>query len=210
MSENNDKTKRILLCFLSVMLLGMSTALCMKSGFGTNSVATLFSGISKVTKLNIGFTANTINTVLSIVIFIKNKKYINIGTIVYAVFMGHAINFIIFLYDFLNIPNILVIKIFDSIVGCFLCFLSVGMFVAAGVGVNPWAALGLILRDKFGKSFGIMKMVVDVSALIIGYLLGGKIGIITIVTAFLTGPCAEKISNNIRNFLSKNGAGGET
>lgn len=118
---------------LSVSVLGISTAFCVKAGYGTNSIATLFDGISKITKIKLGVVANTINTTLSLLIFSKNRKYINIGTVVYATIMGTFIGLGLKLYNSLNIPNVFYAKVFMSLVGCFLYFVSLAALPRRGL-----------------------------------------------------------------------------
>ena len=184
------KLKRVLICLFSVSLFGLSSAFCIRSGFGTNSVVTLFRGISRTFNFDIGITTNVINLILTIVVFFIDKKYINIGTIIYSCAMGFFINLFLSL---LVIPESLILKILFAIFGVIIYVIAVALFVWSNVGVNPWIAFSLILSEKFRKSFGKMKLCVDLSALICGICLGGKFGPITLITALLCGFCVDKL-----------------
>lgn len=184
------KLKRIFICLFSVFLFGLSSAFCIRSGFGTNSVVTFFRGISKTFNFDIGISTNIINLILTIVVFFIDKKYINIGTIIYSCTMGFFINLFL---SILNVPESLILKTLFATFGIIIYIIAVALFVWSNVGVNPWIAFSLILSEKLKKSFGKMKLCVDLFALICGICLGGKFGPITIITALLCGLCVDKL-----------------
>lgn len=184
------KLKRIFICLFSVFLFGLSSAFCIRSGFGTNSVVTFFRGISKTFNFDIGISTNIINLILTIVVFFIDKKYINIGTIIYSCTMGFFINLFL---SILNFPESLILKTLFATFGIIIYIIAVALFVWSNVGVNPWIAFSLILSEKLKKSFGKMKLCVDLFALICGICLGGKFGPITIITALLCGLCVDKL-----------------
>ena len=195
--------KKVAICTFSIFLLGLSTAICTKAGYGTNSIAVLFNGVAKVTGLRVGDAANILNTTLMIAAFIINRKYISTGTIIYAVAMGWFINWGIGFYNFLAIPHTLVWRSVMATFGCGLFFLALSMFVAISIGVNPWVAFSLIFRDKFKQPFGRMKMAIDLTALAIGWLLGGKVGVVTVVAAFACGPIVQRFSEFFEKVFNK-------
>ena len=72
----------------------------------------------------------------------------------------------------------------------------------AGTGPNDLVAV--VISDKAKWKFGIVRIVVDVCFALAGFLLGGTIGLGTVVCAFLVGPTAqiffpisEKICGNL-------------
>ena len=184
------KLKRIFICLFSVFLFGLSSAFCIRSGFGTNSVVTFFRGVSKTLNFDIGITTNVINLILTIVVLFIDKKYINIGTIIYSCTMGFFINLFL---SVLSVPENLILKILFAIFGIIVYIIAVTLFVWSNVGVNPWIAFALIFSDKFKKPFGKMKLIIDLSALVCGVCLGGKFGPNTVITALLCGFFVDKL-----------------
>ena len=51
--------------------------------------------------------------------------------------------------------------------------------------------MAVVISEKTGARFGIIRIAVDISFVLIGFLLGGKFGIGTIICAFLVGPVAD-------------------
>ena len=127
-----NKLKRIFICLFSVFLFGLSSAFYIRSGFGTNLVVTFFKGISEIFNFDIGISTNIINLILTIVVFFIDKKYINIGTIIYSCTMGFFINLFL---SVLSAPESLSLKILFATFGIIIYLIAVTLFVWSNVGV---------------------------------------------------------------------------
>ena len=74
----------------------------------------------------------------------------------------------------------------------------------AGTGPNDLVAV--VISEKCGKRFGVIRIIVDFCFVLIGALLGGRFGVGTLVCAFLVGPVAEfcmPLSQRIVNYALK-------
>ena len=71
--------------------------------------------------------------------------------------------------------------------------LGVFLYIAVGWGAGPRDGLMVVLMKKTGKSVRLIKSVIEVFAVSIGYLLGGNLGVGTIIVAFLSGPIWQYI-----------------
>lgn len=76
--------------------------------------------------------------------------------------------------------------------------------IKSDAGTGPNDLVAIVISDKSKIRFGIMRIIVDFTFVLIGALLGGIFGVGTIVCAFLVGPVAdfflpknEKIINRI-------------
>ncbi len=90
-----------------------------------------------------------------------------------------------------------------SILGIALAIIGLGIFISVNIGVDPWSALAIISSKKLNKSLGFMKVSIDVVALIVGFLMGGKVREITLISAFVGGPCIQKVSEFVDNMFNK-------
>ena len=59
----------------------------------------------------------------------------------------------------------------------------------AGTGPNDLVAV--VISEKSGKRFGLIRIITDAAFLILGFALGGRFGIGTVVCVALVGPVAE-------------------
>lgn len=56
------------------------------------------------------------------------------------------------------------------------------------IGLDPFTGVVMVIRDKVKSDFKKTKILFDIVMVIIGVILGGKLGIITIFTAITAGP----------------------
>ena len=71
--------------------------------------------------------------------------------------------------------------------------LAYGMTIVikSDAGTGPNDLVAVVISDKTKKSFGIVRIVVDVVFVLVGFLLGGSVGIGTIICAGCVGPVAN-------------------
>lgn len=194
---------KLLLCIFSIILLGISIAFNTKALLGTDAIAVFFNGVSNFFNLNLGLATNIINCILAVIVILIDRKYINVGTVIYALALGPSINFGINLYEAMGVTNDYVPRFLVSILAVVLAIIGLGIFISVNIGVDPWSALAIISSNKLGKSFGVMKVSLDIIALIVGFLLGGKVREMTLISAFVGGPCIQKVSEFVDNMFSK-------
>lgn len=195
--------KKIVICTISVIFLGFSISMTTKAMLGNDPITVFYDGLGISTKINMGIAANIINCILAFVVFLVDRHYIHIGTIIYAITLGLSITLGLNLYELLNIPNDLIYRILVAVMGYCLAFVSLGSYVAIDIGIDPWTAAAIIASKKINKSFGKTKAFIDTSVLIIGYLLGGTVGIMTLVAAIVGGPAIQKVSEFLDKVFSK-------
>ena len=199
---NGTYAIKLLLCILSIIILGISIAFNTKAALGTDAIAVFFNGVSNFSHLNLGLATNIVNCTLAVIVIIIDRKYINIGTLIYALALGPSINLGITLYEAMGITDNYLPRFLVSIFGIILAVIGLGIFIAVNIGVDPWSALAIISSKKLNKSFGFMKMSIDIMVLVVGFLLGGKVREITLIAAFVSGPCIQKVSEFVDNILN--------
>lgn len=195
--------KKVIICMIDIVLMGFAVALNTKAVLGNDPITVFYQGVGLKTGLGIGLATNIISAVLIVVVFLADKHYINIGTLIYAVVLGPSMTLGMSLYSLLNLPGTLTCRIISALIGYTLWAVSVGAFVAIDIGLDPWMASAIIIGKKINKPFGLVKACIDVSMLAIGYLMGGTVGVMTFVSAVLGGPAVQKVSEFLDNMFSK-------
>lgn len=195
---DNSKVKswsiKIIICLISIIGLGISIGLTTSANLGADPISVLFHGASKFTGINEGLIITAINAVLIMIVFFLDRKYVNIGTVIYLVALGWATNLGIHIYNFMSVPDVFLAKIIVSIFGTFLAFISLGAYIAIDIGVDPWSAIAIIMAKKFNKPFKVTRMSFDIVSMIVGYLLGGTVREITLISVVFGGPVIQKMS----------------
>jgi uncharacterized membrane protein YczE len=73
-----------------------------------------------------------------------------------------------------------------------LCFgVGTAFYIGANLGAGPRDSLMLVGSRRTGIRIGAMRAMIEISVLLFGFLLGGKVGIGTLAFAALIGPAVE-------------------
>lgn len=174
-------------CVTGLACFGIGIAFFVKSKLGVPPWDVFHSGVSKHTGLGLG-------TVLIIVAFFVLLLWIplrlrpGIGTILNAVEIGLVENIA---QDLLPDTSNIAVRIAFMAAGMLCIAAGSGFYIGAELGSGPRDGLMLGLNKRFGISVRLARTVVEVSVMIIGIFLGGKIGLGTFVFAFGIGPLVQ-------------------
>ncbi len=195
--------KKIIICTASLILLGIGCGINIVTSLGADPITVFYDGLSKVTGLSVGITASILNTILVVVVFCIKRKYVNVGTLIYLFVLGTFIDFGIWFYNCLGVPQLFFLRFIASLIGCLICFIGLGGYMSIDIGVDPWTALAIIISEKTSKSFRLIKVVMDIITLILGWIMGGTVGIITLFCAVVGGPVIQKSAELLDKILDK-------
>lgn len=195
------------LVIFSSFLIALSIVLMEIANLGESPVSIFCEGIHYFFNMSFGRATNIANFGLFIFLCIFARKYINIGAFLNIISLGVMINFIEKFSNILNLPNLFIVNFIRSVVGCLILFFGVALFISANIGVDVWTAVPLWVQEKLNKSFRFVKVSIDIVLVILGVLMGGKLGISTIIAMVLGGPLIQmftKITNKFVDAVTKN------
>lgn len=195
--------KKIAICAVSLILLGIGCGINVVSRQGADPITVFYDGLSNLTGMSVGMTASVLNITLVALVMFLNKKYIHIGTVIYIFVLGTFIDFGIWFYGCLGVPQDYVSRLIASLIGCFICFVGLGGFMSVDIGIDPWTALAVIVSEKTHKSFRLVKVILDVLTLVFGWAMGGTVGIITVFCALVGGPVIQKSAEILDKLIAK-------
>lgn len=192
-----------------VLIAGISVGLFRRSVFGTDPFQVLVTGISKhITFVGFGTVYMVINLLMLIAIFFLDKHYIGIATFINIFLLGYVVQFSDDTIGKLIGDNpSMITRIILLIAGVvILCFAS-AMYFTANLGVSTYDAVSLIMTDKKLGKFKYLRIATDVFCVVVGFLLGGVVGVGTVITAFFMGPLIDFFNKKVAEpFLyGKNG-----
>lgn len=176
---------RWLFFLVGMMILGLGITMTIKGDrLGIGPWDVLHVGLYKNFGLTIGTWAIIAGFVLISSTSLVRRRWPQLGTLLNMMSIGLFID----LFNFL-IPDI------ESMTGQILIFTAgivvmgygVGMYVAPKMGAGPRDDLMLILVQKTGLSVSVIRTAIEVSVAVLGWLLGGPIGIGTAVIALVLG-----------------------
>lgn len=205
MEQGKVTAKSVLIALIGILLVGVGVAFNNCAGLGNDPVGIVYDGIRNVTGMGaeqLGLASNIVNLSLALLVFFTGRKYISVGTLVYFLPYGFFVELGILLYQLLA-PETggLAVQIAFSVVGCLLLYLGVAVYITMDIGVDPFTGIVLVIRDAVKKEYRIVKIIFDITMIILGTVLGGKLGAVTIITALTAGPVIQFFSGELHRLL---------
>ena len=174
----------------AVMLLGfvvmsLGVALLMNSQMGLFPWGVLHEGLSEATLLTFGQVTSYLGFVILLFSVVVFKTNIGPGTILNILLVGPIID----LFDLIiQLPNDgLFIKMIFFVVGLILMSLGKALYISTKLGAGPRDGLFVGVSRTLKIEVKYIKPLIEVIVLFIGYLLGGLVGVGTIITMLLSG-----------------------
>jgi len=182
----NLKPKSITLIFLilGLILFGLGETLLITANAGVSPWTVLAQGISVKTGYSIGITTFIVSiSVLCLWIPLKQKP--GIGTILNTIIISIVIDFSL---PYLPSPELLALQIIQVFIGVVIVGLGSGFYLIANLGPGPRDGLMVGLQKMTNISIALIRAMIEISAVIVGWYLGGVVGIGTVVFALGIGP----------------------
>ena len=182
----NLKPKSITLIYLilGLILFGLGETLLITAGVGVSPWTVLAQGISFKTGYSIGLTTFFVSIgVLCLWIPLRQKP--GVGTILNTIIVSIVIDVSL---PYLPAPELLVFQILQVIIGVVIVGLGSGFYLIANLGPGSRDGLMTGLQKKTNLPIYLIRAILEISAVTVGWYLGGIVGIGTIVFALAIGP----------------------
>lgn len=209
---------RVILLLMGLVIAHLGVTLFLLADLGADPFNVLVQGIfrtlsggSVLSFLTHGYTHIAICFLIIVVLLIVDRSYIKIGTILCMVCGGPIIDFFSLILAPLFAQMPFVLKVIMLGLGCVILACGMTIVIKSDAGTGPNDLVAVVISDKSKKKFGIVRIIVDVSFVLAGFLLGGVIGLGTIICACLVGPVAglmmpysEKLVTKVVGVFVKN------
>ena len=175
---------------VGVIVLSLGVTLIIKGGkIGVGSWDVLHIGLADTFGLTIGTWSIIMGLIILAVDGVIRKRLPQMGTYLDMFLSGIFID--IFNFWIPDTDEIMV-QVGSFIVGVILFSFGCGMYMVANLGIGPRDTLMLLLTQKLGWSFGKSRTIMEVTVAVIGVLLGGPLGVGTVIMAFTLGPIIQR------------------
>jgi uncharacterized membrane protein YczE len=179
----NRRTARAVLLFAGLALYGFSDGLLVQAGIGLDPWDVLHQGLSRTFGLQVGTWAILVGAVV-LLGWIPLRQRPGIGTVCNVAVIGLVLNATLAVVPE---PHVLGIQVAVLVVAVVLNGIATGAYIGAGLGPGPRDGLSTGIAAK-GLSLRLVRTTVEVSVLVVGWLLGGTVGVGTVVYALSIGP----------------------
>lgn len=203
---------RIVILLAGLIIAHLGVTLFLLVNLGADPFNVLVQGLYRFLKATAGWSFLThgrthiaISFLIIIVLLFIDSSYIKIGTVLCMFCGGPIIDFFtMILGPLFESAQPLWSKVVVNGIGCTILAFGMTIVIKSDAGTGPNDLVALVISEKSGKKFGIVRIIVDVLFVLAGFILGGAVGIGTIICAFVVGPVAgfflpnsEKIINRV-------------
>ena len=204
--NTKPKLTTLIMLVIGLFLFGLGEAIIIGSGSGVSPWTVLAQGISSKTDLSIGM-ATFLISIFILIFWVPLKQIPGIGTIFNAIIIASAIDLTL---GFIPKPELIYLKILQASFGILIVGIGSGIYLASNLGPGPRDGLMIGLQQKTNTSIPLIRTIIEITAVTVGWFLGGIVGIGTILFVFGIGPCVgvgltlvEKVSKKRTNKLEK-------
>ena len=179
--EYNLKPKRLTIFYLVVglILFGLGETLLVTANIGVSPWFVLHQGLSFRTGYTIGITTFIVSIIV-LFLWLPLKQKPGIGTILNAILISVVIDLSL---PFLPKPDDFLLQLFQVIFAIVIIGIGSGFYLAANLGPGPRDGLMTGINKQTNLSFSLIRIVLELSVVGLGFYLGGIVGIGTIIYA---------------------------
>ncbi|MBQ2509509.1 MAG: hypothetical protein II529_01670 [Erysipelotrichaceae bacterium] len=182
-------TVRLFISVLGAVISSFGIGCFYGCGLGTDPISVFVDGLHGVTGMSYGTISTICNVIQTVLIFLFIRKYLGIGTLVSVLLGGPLID----LFETLvrtNFPletTSLPLRIVILLVGLVTAGIGYGLGIVCEMGVGCFQFIPLFLAEKTPLDLKYTQMISDALFFLIGFFLGGVVGIGTVAAVLLTG-----------------------
>jgi uncharacterized membrane protein YczE len=180
-------TRRLVQLFAGLILYGISLALLIRAGLGLAPWDVLHQGLARITGTSVGQMVIAVSFVV-LLAWIPLRQRPGFGTIANALLVGVAVDLTMLVIDDVKA---LPWRLLLLIAGVALNGLATALYIGASLGPGPRDGLMTGVVARTGRSVRLVRTVIELAVLVLGWLLGGTVGVGTVLYAVSIGPIAH-------------------
>lgn len=207
--KTKEMVKRVIFMLIGVFFMGVGVHFLNRTNLGPDPFSALNYGLSAKAGLSFGTFQLLFNAVLFLIVLCKDRKLFGLGTIGNMVIVGYSADFTGWVVDklgfFPSAEELTTGMKLGIMVPTLVLFLfAAALYMNCGLGTSPYDALPLLLHKGVEKAakkeipYKFVRMLYDGIATVAAWLVGGTVGIVTVLMVFTLGPCVDFVSGLVK------------
>lgn len=180
--------QRIVHLLVGLALYGAGCAIMVRAGIGLDPWTVFAQGVSLQTGIGIGWVTNIVGF-LVLLLWIPLRQKPGVGTLANILLVGTSMQAMLAVFPAIDG---FALQVLVFLLGIMLVAVASGLYIGADFGPGPRDGLMTGLRARFGWPIWAARLVVEASVLLAGWLLGGSVGLGTILFALGIGPLVHR------------------
>lgn len=176
--------RRVAQLLVGLFLYGFAIAMMIRAGLGVSPWDVLTQGLSLNTGIGFGWMTNIIGAFV-LLLWIPIRQRPGVGTVANVLLIGPSIEVGLAV---LPRADVLWAQVLLFAGGLALLAVATGLYIGARFGPGPRDGLMTGIHRRWGWRIWIVRAVIEVTVLSIGWVLGGTVGVGTAAFALLVGP----------------------
>ena len=187
---------RVILLLVGLTIAHLGVTLFLQAELGSDPFNVLIQGLYRFIPWPEFMTHGNVHVGVSFLIIlallIVDRNYIRIGTLLCMILGGPIIDlFTVVLTPVIHSGSAMWLRLLSLVLGCVILAFGMTIVIKSQAGTGPNDLVAVVISDKTKRKFGTIRILVDASFALAGFLLGGTVGLGTIVCACLVGPTAQ-------------------
>lgn len=191
-------TVRVALLLAGLCIAHLGVTLFLQTNLGSDPFNVFVQGMFRAlpwpswTGMTHGRVHLMISLIILLVLLAVDRSYIGVGTVLCMALGGPIIDvYTAWLSPVIHPELPLPLRLGLLVAGCLILAFGMTIVIRSQAGTGPNDLVAVVLSEKLRKPFGPVRVAVDCAFAGIGFLLGGVIGVGTVVCACLVGPAAQ-------------------
>lgn len=196
---------------LGHVLTGIGVGIFLYAALGVDPVSVFVDGFAKQIGASYGTASMIYNAAVLLIVLFIDRRYVNIASVLAVFLIGYSADAATALLGLIKIKLPLVVNLLLILIGCAVMSIGIAAYTSAKLGVGAGDSMSQLISDKTRLAYRWVRIGCDVLYVVVGWLLGGTVGVGTIVGAFLTGPmvqffrpATEKVTSRMMNGFAAN------
>lgn len=192
---------RMIMMLCGILAQGMGLSLLREINLGTDPCSCLTQGVTNFVPVSFGTCQLLCHMVTFLFVIKYDLSMIGFGTIGNMCFLGYISDFFRWIWALLlpaGFFEVLFNRYILLIPALAVFLLGAAAYMCAGLGSSPYDALPFIISGHVRRfPFKIVRMLWDICFMAAGFVLGGDVGIVTILVAFFLGPIITGVQKKL-------------
>lgn len=185
---------RVVLLLVGLTIAHLGVTLFLLADLGSDPFNVMIQGLHRlgIAPVTHGTVHIAVSLLIILVLLVVDRSYVRIGTFLCMILGGPIIDvFTLLLQGVVNSGSAMAVRVIAVVLGCGILAFGMTIVIKSQAGTGPNDLVAVVISDKTRWKFGIVRIAVDMGFALTGFLLGGTVGVGTLICMAVVGPVAQ-------------------
>jgi uncharacterized membrane protein YczE/predicted metal-binding protein len=194
---------RIIAAIVGISLLSLGISFMRYALFGVDPMSCFNVGMARRLDISFGTWMVIICFIMLFGVFFSDKSKIGFGTVYVMLLCGYTSDFFLWLIELIPFLEFTMeYRIAALVLGLFFNFFGAAVYIESNMGLSPYDAVAIIISEKIKREHWFRWIRIGTDALCVfgGFLTKSDIGVGTLITVVICGPCIAFFRKHLKKF----------